>query len=667
MKEKFNEMKWLYIPMIIISVVIWGFLSICVDESSYEENLEYQVQLNKDGSMVVTEIWDVNIYKKGTQYIMFSLEDNQQIKDVSVKDLHTGKYLQNIEEQMQNVTTGCYYALPRYGNKFEIAWGTGMKGKIGNKKYQIQYTITNVITEYKDCQELYWKFLDDTNQRPIKNVKMKIILPEPIKDTEKLRVWGHGPLNGNIKKTSNNTVEVDVENFPERTMLEVRIVTQEKMFDNIANTKKYANLDRILYKESKWAEETNVASNRVKIFFGIVGIIYAGILIREIIKIINYIKYGKRKDDGIIRNELKYFRDIPRENEATPAEVNYLYNFEKGKYEDYKSQSNIVSGTILNLCLKKYIKLDTKGNIVQVQIIKLSEGLKDDEKAVYELLEAASKGKEKFEITDLNSYAKEEYNKYSNFISRIYNSARNNLYKSNLVDKQQEQVSKKVIDAQAKYDLLLVLIQFVILLVGMGSMFFKHTVVKVFGIAYMEKFISACKWVMPYIGIKLISLKMLGKLENKIAVLTQKGVDEQIQLKALANYLKDFSLIEEKDIPSIEIWEKYLVFATTMGIAKEVLKQMKAKYPEVFVKEYWEQNKENIQSYEIIKFAISSDINMNCNIDPIDIIKTNTDTAYTHSIEQIRAHSHSSGSGRWRRIFERRRWPVEVVAGHGER
>ena len=50
-------------------------------------------------------------------------------------------------------------------------------------------------------------------------------------------------------------------------------------------------------------------------------------------------------------------------------------------------------------------------------------------------------------------------------------------------------------------------------------------------------------------------------------------------------------------MPELAIWEKYLVFATSFGIADKVLEQMKSQYPEVFVKEYWKD--ELVQKYQV--------------------------------------------------------------------
>ena len=63
--------------------------------------------------------------------------------------------------------------------------------------------------------------------------------------------------------------------------------------------------------------------------------------------------------------------------------------------------------------------------------------------------------------------------------------------------------------------------------------------------------------------------------------LTQKGIDEKEQWKAFKKYMEDFSLLKDKEVPALEIWEKYLVYATAFGISKKVMKQLKIVYPEI--------------------------------------------------------------------------------------
>ena len=49
-------------------------------------------------------------------------------------------------------------------------------------------------------------------------------------------------------------------------------------------------------------------------------------------------------------------------------------------------------------------------------------------------------------------------------------------------------------------------------------------------------------------------------------------------MERIKDFMEDFSLIDQKRLPSIVIWEKYLVYATAFGIADKVIKQLKIVY-----------------------------------------------------------------------------------------
>lgn len=45
--------------------------------------------------------------------------------------------------------------------------------------------------------------------------------------------------------------------------------------------------------------------------------------------------------------------------------------------------------------------------------------------------------------------------------------------------------------------------------------------------------------------------------------------------------MKDFSNLKEHELPKIVLWEEYMVYATMMGISKEVMDALKVRYPEL--------------------------------------------------------------------------------------
>ena len=84
--------------------------------------------------------------------------------------------------------------------------------------------------------------------------------------------------------------------------------------------------------------------------------------------------------------------------------------------------------------------------------------------------------------------------------------------------------------------------------------------------------------------------KMQSKQKNKITVLTESGEDEKEKWKALKNFMSEYSLISEKGMNDLVIWEKYLIFATAFGLSDKVIKEFKAKYKRVIIEEKWNES-----------------------------------------------------------------------------
>ena len=445
--EKVKKILIITIIMFFISLIMVFSLGYA-KKVQYLKNLDYQVKMNNDGSMDVTETWDIDIIRTNTLVRNFNLSKSKfgEIKNVQVTDLQTGKKFEEIYSEMYHVPEGKFYALNLNTSNFEIAFGIGMENKSGNRKIQISYTVEDVVTDYKDCQEIYWKFLaEGQNSIPAKKVTGKLKLPNKVQNLDNLKVWGHGQLNGKIEKLNNSEVYFEMDNLSPGAMFEIRVVTKDKLFaTSINKMRNYNYLQNILSEEQKWSEESNYFANIFKTFIIVVFSIYGIILLIRVIKVVRLVKLGKQKSKENNFSEFKYFRDIPREKDSTPAEALYLYKFDKKRLNTDTIQSNAVSATILNLCYKKKItlKLDEKEN-VYIKIISDEKDLKNDELEIYKLLLKASKGKEEFEIKELNKFAKRKYNEYSTSIYNFVNSARNSLYKLGLIDKRKEKLYAK--------------------------------------------------------------------------------------------------------------------------------------------------------------------------------------------------------------------------------
>ena len=114
--------------------------------------------------------------------------------------------------------------------------------------------------------------------------------------------------------------------------------------------------------------------------------------------------------------------------------------------------------------------------------------------------------------------------------------------------------------------------------------------------------------------------------------MTNKGREHFLRWKAFKNFLKDFGQFKDKDVPEVKLWERYLVYATIFGLAKEVQKSMN-----VYLTDIDEVSRSYVPVYMYHNYYIS------------DRINHTVATSYTGSQNRIAAinaaSASSSGSG----------------------
>ena len=67
-----------------------------------------------------------------------------------------------------------------------------------------------------------------------------------------------------------------------------------------------------------------------------------------------------------------------------------------------------------------------------------------------------------------------------------------------------------------------------------------------------------------------ICLNIYTAYRSQGIILTKVGKDEQLKLLELKNYINDYSLIKNRDLESVIIWDKYLAYATAFGIPNKI-------------------------------------------------------------------------------------------------
>lgn len=665
--------KKFYIAVVILTFIFAIFL---LNTTSYAgsqklTHIDYVAKLNSDGSADITETWNIKVTDTNTLFKTFELDrskytgiTNVQVSEITasgqeIQFIDTGKYAYHVEK-------GGFYALANNTKEFEIAWGVSINGT-ENKKYKIKYTILDAVKTYNDCSEFYWQFIGQTNDIPSEYVTGRIKLPSQVTKKENLRAWAHGPLNGNIEIKSEEIVTFEVEDLQARTMIEVRIVALDNdIFVENLNTYKSNKLTSILSEENTWANEANAQRDRINkqkereknamfIFLLIISAIVVGFLCVLIAKIKKYKEILSQTQKIEPEQKLDYFRDFPDET-ATPAEAAFLYYFDKNTVFS-ANKSKIASAIILNLALKKAIafKVDEKEKIHIILNNDFDEEtLEKDEKSIYEILVdveefmQAKKGikkvlenpeeyqvklgehtKEGITMKDIEKYAQKNDLKFCSKIDGLEAKARTinqnkGKYDAKLIKKANEWDSKK--------------------LAYVGAIIAE---------VFTSVFIAPMLLIIP----SIICAILCSKICKKTRTLTPIGENEKEQWQALKRYMEDFSLLNEREVPELVLWEKYLVYATAFGVADKVIKQLKIKYPQILDETYMINN-----GYTHIYMA--NRINLERSI------VVGMQSAYSTGITEINARNsgnYSSGGGFGGGFSGGGRRPAEVEAGMGGR
>lgn len=614
--------KLLAMFIIIIALVLLGETK--SQASLHLKNLDFQVQINDDGSMNVVETWDIKVSDTNTLYKTFIKDDTKysSIMDVSVKDITKGEnnIFNSASKWEYHLPKGYFFAGTNNKGENEIAWGVSIESTT-RKQYLISYRVNDVITKYNDCAELYWQFLGNEFEISANKITGTIKLPANVQHLEDLKVWGHTKyLNGEVKVVSSDTIEFNLNNYKSKNYVEVRLAMPTYLFEKVSseNISQEEKLDDIIKEETEWANEANARRDRRNKNFKL--LILATILVNTSIGITfsKKIKKNKQfleKNPNILpEQQLEYYRELP-DKEETPLEAVFILK------TGYKQSClpNVFSATILNFALKGYIGIEQEGKTIKILLNKIkTDELTGDEKKVLEILRAASNNNE-LTMAELEKYIKNYPSKLMNLNSTFEKVSKTQASEKGKFDT--NRFNKQIVYAEKNVGYI-----FILIIIIIASIF-------TIGYAYknVQGMLITCTIISLafFIVVTIINLILNMKITTSFNGFTQKGINEQEQWKAFKKYMEDFSYLDEKEVPELVLWEKYLVYATAFGIADKVLKQLKVKYPEL--------NNQDTISNMVLFNAMYNANGLNANF--INSISTSTSRMYSST------YSSGSGSG----------------------
>ena len=291
--------KKMLLLLLITLLAIIIFSNVSKAASSLDlKRLDFQAKVNSNGSMEVTEIWNIRIDDTNTLYKDFILNKDKysSISNVKVMEVveEKEKEFTQLNEEMYHVTEDCYYGLQVEKDKFEIAWGVGMENESDTREYKISYTVNDAIGKYNDYAELYWQFVGENFEIDADEITGTIILPEDVKNKEDIKVWGHTEgLNGEIYVTDNNKIQFKLSNFRAGRYVEVRCLFPTNIIETSGRKYNSNRYDEVIKEETEWANAANAKreweknkKNIFRILYVIVVIVLCIVFLRKTIKYI---------------------------------------------------------------------------------------------------------------------------------------------------------------------------------------------------------------------------------------------------------------------------------------------------------------------------------------------------------------------------------------------
>ena len=462
------------------------------------------------------------------------IEEVRSINVSSHTDLKSLLGTGTIFHQSSYVTTGDYgkYTVTNKldGKKVRI-YNPSSRGERG---FYIKYVITNMAIIHNDVAEIGFNLFTEQSE-DIDNLEMHIHIPG---NQDELRAWGHGPLYGETKNLSQEEILLTIEDLDAYQAVDIRFVFDKSVVSESHKISGVEGLTSILQIETEKAEEANRIREQAKeeqrireLILKIVTIISSAWLLGLFFIIFRvYWKHDKE-----YKNQLpsKYYRDFP--DTYGPEIVGYLI------HKQISDQD--LSASILNLIHKKAIVFE----VLEKKDYKLTkvhvEGLTETEEKLVSWLFGE---KEEITLSEIKKKAKTGYESFLQGYATWKNSAT------------KEGTSYEFYEKSTGTKVLCVL--YSILGLFLGSLNIYNPLLMI--IIYISAFVSMIYFI----------------LYRKRS---QAGNEAYHKWMALKNFMIDFGNMNEKELPEITLWEKYLVYAVTLGCAKKLSKTMEIKIKEL--------------------------------------------------------------------------------------
>ena len=436
-------------------------------------------------------------------------------------------------------------------------------GDYGKHVYEVSYTITNFVDTLKDAQMVYWTLIPHGRSDKVDNASIKIRADKAF--DYKVQVWGFGE-DGGVCRVNDGIIEMKSKNglkINEYMTILVRFPTD--FFDS--NNINSRNFDYYYKMANKDVQKTSAEIfNEMMEKYMIVFIIVLGVVV-YVLKFLFYIALavfakgvGKIFDHTnsvvIITYIIFAILCINTLNWWSTIVLLVISVIADKMIKEHK----VVKGNIKESQVMYYRDIPCDGDIFKMYYIAYQYGLikKESDFLGAVILKWIKEGKA--EILDKNGDSKNDSILLS---ANYYNWDWDSKNWSNLYEKQLYQMMFEAsIDGVLEKKEL--------------RKWCNNRYSKLF--AWFENIMNDERGKLLRSDELIAEHVHIGKAKYKA---TDKLLEQGKQICGLKKYLKDFTLIHEREPIEVQLFEDYLIIAQILGIAKKVMKQFKDLYPNV--------------------------------------------------------------------------------------
>ena len=521
----------------ILRIFLFFLISIVSFAANYRiEKLDIEANLQKDGSMVVSEAVTYDIDEINGVYFDIDakgfgeLEDLQVFEDEpntsSFKEVDTSNYEVSVSDEL--------YRIKLYS-----------KNQNNIRTFKFVYKLPEAIKVYDDVAQLNRKMVGQDWQQGISTVKVTIEIPvSKDYDNSKILVFGHGPLTGEVDKVE-NTVVYKLDDYYPGDFLEAHILMEPEIFSEY-NKSKIVHKDmkqKLLDMEAKLADEANAERDKairqqemINKVFEKPGLIFG--VLSSIWGVLMFYIYGIYRRRNRVKNSVgKYLRELP--DDSSPALV--------GSFMTDSIGGNEIFATIVDLIRRKILRLETSEEKSIITLVGNTEKLSAQERVIVDIyINDFGDGKS----LDLKSFG---------FFQKVPMSTARKFEKWKTII-QSEMNRKDLVFEGFK---------------GMGeNLFYKSLCGIILGIKFFGNILEKAMESKMFLIIIIMGVILFISL-TKARYPRKELAEAKDKWQAFKNFLSDYSQLEEAKITSVHLWEQYFVYAVALGVSDKVVKAYK--------------------------------------------------------------------------------------------